>query len=229
MSLQTLSRGLRTLEIVAAKEEGLSIAEIADSLGVHRAIAYRLVATLEEHLLVVRGEKGQYSLGGGIIALASRVEPQLRAMVRPLLQDLAERTMATAFLCVGHGDECVVIQVAEPEGMLLGVSYRVGSRHSIELGAAGIALASLQPWRLDEPDAVSKARRIGYAVTRGELQAGAIGVAAPIVFADRSVFRFEACVGVVAMEDLEVEEAARAAVACAKRIAKYESYSGQIN
>lgn len=220
MSLQTLARGLRVLEIIAEKENGLTIAEIAKALDVHRAIAYRLVSTLEEHLLVVRGDSGRISLGGGIVALASRVEPQLRAMVRPLLKDLAEKTKATAFLCVGHGDECVAIQVAEPKGMLLGVSYRVGSRHPVERGAAGIAIASLRPERAGEPDAVHQARMDGYSVTRGQLQAGAVGVAAPIVYPERSNFRFEGCVGVVALQDLDIDNAARASVECARRIAE---------
>ena len=44
-SLQTLSRGLTALELVAQKEHGLAIAELAEALGVHRAIVYRLVST----------------------------------------------------------------------------------------------------------------------------------------------------------------------------------------
>ncbi|MHC5655246.1 IclR family transcriptional regulator [Stappia sp. ICDLI1TA098] len=223
MSLQTLSRGLSVLERIAEREDGLTIAEIAQALGVHRAIAYRLVATLEEHLLVVRGDGGRISLGGGIVALASRVEPQLRARVRPLLQDLAERAGATAFLCVGHGSECVAIQVAEPKGMLLGVSYRVGSRHPLDRGAAGIAIAALRPEGPDDAEAVRRARADGYAVTRGELQAGAVGVAAPIVYPDRSAFRIEGCVGVVALQDLDIDAAAKAALDCARRIADREA------
>lgn len=220
MSLQTLSRGLAVLERIAEKEDGMTIAAIAEALGVHRAIAYRLVATLEEHLLVARGKGGRITLGGGILALAARVEPQLRARARRLLQDLAEHTRATAFFCIGHGPECVAIQVAEPEGMLLGVSYRVGSRHPLTRGAAGLAIAALRPERPDEPEALRAVRRDGYAVTRGELQAGAIGVAAPIRTAAGAGFRFEACVGVVALQDLDIERAAAASLDCARRIAE---------
>lgn len=225
MSLQTLARGLRVLEIVAEKEEGLSIAEIAEALDVHRAIVYRLVSTLEEHLLVSRSRSGRISLGGGIVALASRVEPQLRARVRPHLQDLAERTGATAFFCVGHGSECVAVQVAEPEEMLLGVSYRVGSRHPLSRGAAGLAIAALRPEQADDPDAVKAARRDGYAVTRGELQAGAVGVAAPIRAPQGADLHLEACVGVVALQDLDIARAADASCECARRIA--ENVSGE--
>src|ERR1700733_6500516 len=117
VSLQTLSRGLRVLEMVAQTDDGLFIADIADALGVHRAIAYRLVATLEKHLLLIRDKSGRIFLGGGIVGLAARVEPQMREMSRPLLRDMAEKTRATAFMCVGHGEDCVVIQVVEPAGV----------------------------------------------------------------------------------------------------------------
>lgn len=217
-SLQTLSRGLTALKLVAQKENGLAIAELAEALGVHRAIIYRLVSTLESHDLVTRGLNGRICLGGGVVALASRVEPQLRAMARPLLQELAKRTQATAFLCVGQGEECVAVEVAEPETLLLSVSYRVGSRHSLERGAAGIAVASLRPERPEDSEALRQARRDGYSVTRGQLQAGAIGVAAPLVYPAESHFRLEGCVGVVALQDLDVEAATTATLDCAQQL-----------
>lgn len=42
---QTLSRGIRALEILAAADRPLSIAELAEALGVHRSIAYRILRT----------------------------------------------------------------------------------------------------------------------------------------------------------------------------------------
>ena len=216
---QTLSRGLRVLELVAAEEDGLTVAEIAEALGVHRAIVYRLVATLEDHLLVVRRPSGRIALGGGAVALAARVEPQLRAAVRPMLHDLARETQATAFLCVGQGPECVAIQVAEPEGLVLGVSYRVGSRHPVGVGAAGVAIAALRPESPDDAEQVKRARREGYSVTQGQLQAGAIGVAAPVAPPDGAALRFEACVGVVALQDLDIDKAAQLSLDCARRVA----------
>ncbi|SFP23289.1 IclR family transcriptional regulator [Tranquillimonas alkanivorans] len=218
-SLQTLSRGLRVLELVAQHEEGLTIAQIASALGVHRAIAYRLVATLEQHMLIVRQHDGRITLGGGLVALAARVEGQLRSLSRPVLKRLADETGATAFLCVGHGDECVALQVVEPDSALLSVSYRVGSRHPVTRGAAGLAIASLRPEAPDDPPAVRQAREDGYSVTRGELQPGAVGVAAPVRFADRALAHAEACVGVVALQDLDVERVRTAALDAARALA----------
>lgn len=206
-TLQTLSRGLQVLEIVSRSPSGLSIAEIAQALGVHRAIAYRLVATLEEHLLVVRDVEGRIGIGGGVVALGERYQPQLRAAAQPVLRSLAEASGGTAFLCIAQGDECVAIEVAEPETPFLKVSYRVGSRHPVTRGAAGLAIAMQRAPRRTDPEDLQAARRDGFALTHGQLQEGAIGVAAPLARAGRIGLSAEACVGVVAMHTLDTKAA----------------------
>ena len=52
---QTLDRGIRALELVAASPEGMTVQEVADRLEVHRTIAHRLLGTLADHHLVSRG------------------------------------------------------------------------------------------------------------------------------------------------------------------------------
>ncbi|MDR7303635.1 hypothetical protein JOF55_003816 [Haloactinomyces albus] len=44
-TLQTLDRGLWTLNFVSLQPSGVLVSEIAEALGVHRAIAYRIVGT----------------------------------------------------------------------------------------------------------------------------------------------------------------------------------------
>lgn len=216
-TLQTLDRGLRALDCIARQAVGITIAELSEQLAVHRAIAYRIVSTLEEHGLVTRTAEGRIRLGAGVVLLASHFEPQLRAVVEPLLHELAKETAATAFVTVAQGDQCVAIMVAESEHGLLRVSYRVGSRHPLNVGAAGIAILAGRPPCPDDPVAVIEARRDGFSLTRGQLQRGAVGVAAPIRSAG-SHSGFEASVGVVAMEDLDTETAAKAVMSCARRI-----------
>lgn len=217
-TLQTLSRGLHVLEIIARSGSGMAIADIASALGVHRAIAYRLVSTLEEHLLVVRDGEGRICLGGGIVALAEKFQPQLRATALPVLRALAEDCGATAFLCMAQGDECVAIEVAEPEQPMLKVSYRVGTRHPVTRGAAGLAIAMQRPARREDSDELKAARANGYAMTRGQLQEGAVGVAAPLARPGRAATGTEACIGVVAMHALDTERAAQAVIAHRDRL-----------
>ena len=51
---QTLSRGIRILEVLADARESLTIDQVARRLDVHRSVAYRLLRTLEDHGLVAR-------------------------------------------------------------------------------------------------------------------------------------------------------------------------------
>lgn len=232
-TLQTLSRGLTVLELVSRSPDGLAIAEIARQLGVHRAIAYRLVTTLEEHMLVARGDDGRILIGGGVVALAGRYQPQLRMAAQPVLASLAEASGATAFLCIAQGDECVAVEVAEPEQPMLKVSYRAGARHPISRGAAGLAIAMQRPPLNSDSAELTAARSQGYALTRGQLQEGAIGLAAPLTHGRQHSVGYQppnsqtddihiyanpshgsqipgvlACIGVVAMQVLDIETAA---------------------
>lgn len=216
--LQTLDRGVQVLTIVSQRADGISIAELAEELGVHRAIAYRLAATLEGHDLIRRSGSGQLRLGVGVLTLASRFQPQLRSLAAPLLRTLAATVNAAAFLSVAEGNDCVAVMVAEATNTFLRVSYRIGSRHGLEVGAAGIAILSGRAWSANESEAVTQARRSGYSLTRGQLQPGAIGIASPIQAAVDTPRSFEASVGVVALDDFDVSAGADAVMACARRL-----------
>jgi DNA-binding IclR family transcriptional regulator len=195
---------LQALALVASRAPGLSIVELAEALGVHRTIAYRLIATLEVHGLVVRAPKGLIRLGAGIVALASRFEPQLREVAQPILDRLANETGAAAFISVPQGSECVAIMVAEPQTTLLRVAYRIGNRHPLTRGAAGIAILAGRPEGPTDPEEVRTARHAGYSVTRGQLQAGAVGVACPL-YPLAQPGHVEASVGVVTLGEAGIE------------------------
>ncbi|WP_072815024.1 IclR family transcriptional regulator [Rhodococcus zopfii] len=219
-TLQTLDRGLRALDIVSQSPSGISVADLSRELDVHRAICYRIVATLEEHSLVTRTADGRVRLGVAAAVLASRFEPQFAADVRPVLHALADKTRATAFVSVAQGQHCVVIMVAEPEGTLLRVGYRVGSSHPIERGAAGIAILALRPESPGDSDAVRRARADGYSLTRGQIEHGAVGIASGIALPQGvgPSTGLERSVGVVALDGLDTDRAADAVMSTAREI-----------
>src|SRR5690606_38530340 len=95
---QTLSRGIRVLEVLAEANEPMMIADVATALGVHRSIAYRIVRTLEDHGLVVRDASGTLTLGPGMAALARGVSRDLQAAALPELTAVAGELGMTAFL-----------------------------------------------------------------------------------------------------------------------------------
>lgn len=194
--LQTLDRGLEAIELISRRTAGISPAELADELGVHRAGAYRILATLEHRRLATKGDDGLYRLGTGALRTSERFMNQFRAAAQPVIQDLADRTSCTAFVAIADRDEAVAIAVAEPaDRATIGISYQVGARHPLDRGADGIAILAQRPALPDEPDAVHRAREEGFVVSGGEVQPGAVGLA---VGTDHSTLpHVEASIGVI--------------------------------
>jgi DNA-binding IclR family transcriptional regulator len=219
-TLQTLDRGLQALNIISTRTGGVSVADLAAALDVHRAIVYRLVTTLENHGLIARMRDGRIVTGAGVLRLSATFESQFRALAQPFLLQLAEDAGATAFITVAQGDDCTAIQVCEPQMVDFRMSYRVGSRHPIGVGAAGIAILANRAATASDTAPVLQARTRGYSITHGELQKGAIGIASAIQMQDNSGrLPFEACVGIVAMEDLDTLRCADLVTRCAGRLA----------
>jgi len=185
---QTLDRGLRLLHLVADTPGGVTVTEAAHDLGVGRAVVYRLVGTLMLHGFVRRDRGGRLRLGAGVLQIARRAQPLVADAARPALRRLAEDVGATAHLTIAEGPEGVALVVVEPTWTQFHVAYRTGSRHALERGAAGRAILA---GRRGEDTVV---------VSEGELQAGAHGVAAPVL----GVEGLEASVGVVALAPLEL-------------------------
>jgi DNA-binding IclR family transcriptional regulator len=201
---QTLDRGLRLLHLVADAPEGLTITEAAARLGVGRAVVYRLIGALAEHGMVRRDGGGRLRLGGGVLHLARRAQPLLAEGAMPALRRLAEQAGATAHLTVVEGGEGVALAVVEPSWTSFHVAYRTGSRHPLERGAAGRAILA------------GRAGLSGPVASSGELQAGAYGVAAPVL----GVPGLEASVGVVALAPLDPATVGEQVLAAATAIAR---------
>lgn len=199
----TLERGLSLLQAVAdAESEAPTISDLAASIGVSRAAVYRLLGPLQSRGLV-RREGSRVRLGLGVLWLAGRVLPQLRVASTPALRGLAEKVGATAHLTVADGSEAQAVAVVEPSWTSYHVSYRVGTRHPIQRGAAGRAV--------DLP--VGAPRWIS---SSGDLQQGAFGVAAPV----RGVPGLRASVGVVALQPIAADEIGPMVVEAAEAVAE---------
>lgn len=180
---QTLDRGLRLLSLVTDTPGGITVTEAASRLGVGRAVVYRLAATLTEHSLVRRDASGRLRIGVGLLHLARRAQPLLADAALPALRRLADRVGATAHLTIADGTDAVAVAVVEPSATMFHVAYRVGSRHPADRGAAGKALSLVDGW----------------AVSAGELQPGAFGLAAPVL----GVPGLAASVGVISLSPLD--------------------------
>jgi len=184
---QTLSRGIRILELLADAREPLTIDGIAGHLGVHRSIAYRLLRTLEHHGLVGRDAAGRVALGARLAALAAGVAHDLQAEALPELTAVANELGMTCFLAVLDRDECVTLTSVEPRHAVASVAQRPGTRHPVTVGAPGRAILAALPrpeWPAGIParlekDATDAADR-GFAVSHDEVIPSVRSVAVPL-------------------------------------------------
>lgn len=208
---QTLSRGIRVLEIVANSPVHLSIAEIAEKLEVHRSIAYRIIRTLEQHHLLNRDDAGHIRSASGLAVLARSVQHDLQAISTVELTTLANELSMTAFVAVWEYDLCTTLQSVAPLNSQRAIVHRPGSVHGMDVGAAGIAIQShysKEQWdslesTVDYRDAAVQARLDGYATSEDEVIRGVTSIAVPIaqpgqspaalavVFASSTVDSFE--------------------------------------
>ncbi|TKJ99321.1 ArsR family transcriptional regulator [Plantibacter flavus] len=162
---QTLSRGIRILEVLADARTPLTIDALSAMLGLHRSVTYRLLRTLEDHRLVVRDGAGRIALGSRLAALAAGVSHDLQAAALPELTAIANELGMTCFLTVLDGDEIVTLVSVEPRHTMGSIAQRPGTRHPVGVGAPGKAIAS----RLSEaqwPDALDDDHRAELAVVR---------------------------------------------------------------
>ncbi|MGK5114104.1 MULTISPECIES: IclR family transcriptional regulator [unclassified Geodermatophilus] len=214
---QTLDRGLRILEHLAAVGTPQPVMEIAQGVGLHRSITYRLLRTLEDHQLVERDRAGHFWLGLGLAALARGVRSGLQAAALPRLDDLVAELGMTAFLVVRAGDDAVTVTTVEPHDTTAHVVYRPGTRHPVGRGAPGLALLMPEPPAPDDRPELDEARRTGWASSQGEVIPGLRSIAAPVPGPDGGA---RAAVAVVYVDDtVDVGRVGRAVAAAAAKVA----------
>ncbi|GAA5152696.1 helix-turn-helix domain-containing protein [Microbacterium pseudoresistens] len=184
---QTLSRGIRLLEILADARTALSIDELAARLGVHRSIAYRLLRTLQDHGLIVRDAAGLMALGPRMAALAAGVAHDLQAEALPELTAVANELGMTCFLGVLDAGECITLVSVEPRHAVASVVQHPGARHPVTVGAPGKAILAQvrdEEWPADVSstlrDEVARIRVDGFATSHDEVIPTVQAVAVPL-------------------------------------------------
>ncbi|HTY30378.1 IclR family transcriptional regulator [Mycobacterium sp.] len=177
---QTLARGLTALQMVADSPSGLTVQQLADQVGVHRTIAYRLLSTLAQFRLVAKGEDGRYRPGAGLAVLGASFDRNVRQLSLPTLRALADELGTTVSLLVAEGDQQVAIAVIVPSHVAYQLSFHEGSRYPLDRGAAGIALLASMPPRPGERDLVARTRERGWVMTHGEIEPNTYGLAVAV-------------------------------------------------
>jgi DNA-binding IclR family transcriptional regulator len=208
-AVKSLRKALTILDVVAAAEHPLSVAEIAIRAGIARPTAYRLVKTLvaDAHLAESQVD-GRLSIGFAVLPIAASLldHNRLRIEALPHLHALAQQTGERVNLGILHRDR--VLYLAGVEKPALPMIYsRFGKAvpaHCCSLGKAILAhwpendvraLVTRQPLTAHTPNSITSltslmkelrdTRERGYAVDRAEHVPGSYCVAATI-FNDRN-------------------------------------------
>lgn len=192
---QTLDRGIRVLEVLSESAAPLSVVALAETLEVHRSVAYRIVRTFEEHGLVERDRIGRIRLAPRMATLAHGVARDVQAVALPELTAIANTFGVTAFLTVLDRDEVITLVSVEARAGHGLPTHRPGTRHPVNAGAPGIAiqtqLSRLELERLRRrglalaPEVIERAVANGFAVSHDEVVRGLSSVAVPLILAGR--------------------------------------------
>lgn len=177
---QTLARGLNALQLVAGAPGGMTVQQVADGVGVHRTIAYRLLGTLAEFRLIAKGDDGRYRPAAGLAVLGASFDRNVRQLSVPTLRALADELGTTVSLLVAEGDQQVAVAVIVPTQVAYQLAFHEGSRYPLNRGAAGIALLASLPPRPGERDLVARAREQGWVITHAEIEPNTYGLAVPV-------------------------------------------------
>jgi IclR family transcriptional regulator, pca regulon regulatory protein len=206
---ESLARGLLVARAFDRQSPKMRCSDVAAKTGLTRAAARRYLLTLRE--LGYLGADGDWfypmprvlELGYSFISSA-----RLEDFVEPILKRLSDETGTAAHFAVLDKNETMCLgSVFSPK--MSGFFISIGARHPAYAGSMGkVLLAGLSDKEIDTYLAsisrtaytaetltsaaalrreILAARKAGYAVNRGELNTGIVGLAVPVHGKDRSV------------------------------------------
>lgn len=200
----TADRALDILTMFDDTHLVISGTAVAERLGVARSTAYRYLQSLVAGRFLEEAPGGGFRLGLRVLEIArlARRSYGLSEIALPSMQALAEETRETVLLTRRTGDLVVCVDRAESGTRVVRLSYERGSTLPLNAGASALVLLAwspedearrllqatelrrFTPATLTDVDALverlGRIRRIGYSVTRGELDPDVVGIAAPI-------------------------------------------------
>jgi IclR family acetate operon transcriptional repressor len=142
--LKTVEKSLRILELLLREKEGMSIAQLAQRTGLHRASVHRLLTSLHALGWIERpAARPHFRISLRLYALARVFVQGYNVVERldPLLVELCQRSRETVHL--GILDNWDVVHISRQESPeRVGVSSRIGGRgwaHTSSMGKALLA------------------------------------------------------------------------------------------
>jgi DNA-binding IclR family transcriptional regulator len=197
--MRSVERTLAVFESFTPAKSALSLQEIADRIELPKSTAFRIVGSLEQAGYLVRLEDQRYCLSFRFTRLAGLVRSTLdiRAIARPAMMELAERTKETVAIHMAVGRSRVCIDSVATAPSQLRSVMQPGEQIPLQLGSASKTLLAFMPPAEVAPIIASIARSTkrtqaeiqaqldeirqqGFAVSHGERLLGLSAISAPV-------------------------------------------------
>ena len=150
-TVQVIERMFNLLEVLASREEPVSLKEISEKTGLHPSTAHRILNDLTIGRFVDRPEAGSYRLGMRLLELGNLVKARLSVRDAALLpmRELHKLIQQPVNLSVRQGDEIVYVERAYSERSGMQVVRAIGGRAPLHLTSVGkLFLADDEPQRV---------------------------------------------------------------------------------
>ena len=140
--IQVISRAADILRILGNETTGLSLGQIAKKVNLPRSTVQRIVSALSvEGFIAIEKGYGGIKLGPEIQSLANASTLNLRERIRPLMQNLSDRTGETVDLAILQGNQMLFIDQVVGSHRLRTVSS-IGETFPLVTSANGKAALS---------------------------------------------------------------------------------------
>jgi DNA-binding IclR family transcriptional regulator len=150
-NIQVIERMFALIDVLASKEEAISLKEISEKTGLHPSTTHRILNDLAVGRFVDRPEAGSYRLGMRLLELGNLVKGRLNVRDVALLpmRELHKLTQQPVNLSLRQGDEIVYVERAFSERSGMQVVRAIGGRAPLHLTSVGkLFLALDDPSRI---------------------------------------------------------------------------------
>ena len=138
-TVQVIERMFALIDVLASKEEPISLKEISEKTGLHPSTAHRILNDLATGRFVDRPQPGSYRLGMRLLELGNLVKGRLNVRDAALvpMRDLHKLIQQPVNLSMRQGDEIVYIERAFSERSGMQVVRAIGGRAPLHLTSVG--------------------------------------------------------------------------------------------
>ncbi len=138
-TVQVIERMFSLMDVLASREEAISLKEISEKTGLHPSTAHRILNDLATGRFVDRPHPGTYRLGMRLLELGNMVKSRLNVRDAALIpmRDLHKLIQQTVNLSLRQGDEIVYIERAYSERSGMQVVRAIGGRAPLHLTSVG--------------------------------------------------------------------------------------------